>query len=48
MFEIILAILMVMVPMNAQAKTEYKQATFAGGCFWCMEGPFESEDGVVD
>lgn len=22
-------------------------ATFAGGCFWCMEKPFESIDGVV-
>lgn len=22
-------------------------ATFAGGCFWCMEAPFESIDGVV-
>ncbi len=22
-------------------------ATFAGGCFWCMEGPFESLPGVV-
>lgn len=21
-------------------------ATFAGGCFWCMEGPFEAVDGV--
>lgn len=21
-------------------------AVFAGGCFWCMEGPFESVDGV--
>jgi len=25
-----------------------KQATFAGGCFWCIEGPFEAEDGVVE
>ena len=25
-----------------------KQATFAGGCFWCMEGPFESISGVKD
>jgi peptide methionine sulfoxide reductase msrA/msrB len=23
-------------------------ATFAGGCFWCMEHPFEKLDGVVD
>lgn len=22
-------------------------ATFAGGCFWCMEGPFEQLDGVL-
>jgi peptide-methionine (S)-S-oxide reductase len=22
-------------------------ATFAGGCFWCMEGPFEALPGVV-
>jgi len=23
-----------------------QHATFAGGCFWCMEGPFEQLDGV--
>lgn len=23
------------------------RATFAGGCFWCMEGPFDKLDGVV-
>lgn len=23
------------------------EAIFAGGCFWCMEGPFEALDGVV-
>lgn len=25
-----------------------KKATFAGGCFWCMEGPFEQLEGVLD
>jgi peptide-methionine (S)-S-oxide reductase len=24
-----------------------KSATFAGGCFWCMEHPFDEIDGVV-
>lgn len=23
-----------------------QQATFAGGCFWCLQGPFEAEPGV--
>lgn len=25
----------------------FEKATFAGGCFWCMEPPFEKLDGVV-
>jgi peptide-methionine (S)-S-oxide reductase len=25
----------------------YAKATFAGGCFWCMEGPYDNLDGVV-
>jgi len=32
-------------PSFAHAKTE--KATFAGGCFWCMESPFEKLDGVL-
>lgn len=31
--------------MSPQANSE--KATFAGGCFWCMEKPFESLDGVL-
>lgn len=26
---------------------EKQQAVFAGGCFWCMEGPFDVLDGVL-
>lgn len=25
----------------------HRLATFAGGCFWCMVGPFEDRDGVL-
>jgi peptide-methionine (S)-S-oxide reductase len=25
----------------------YSTATFAGGCFWCMEPPFDALDGVI-
>ncbi|MBI5192807.1 MAG: peptide-methionine (S)-S-oxide reductase MsrA, partial [Nitrospirae bacterium] len=28
--------------------TKYEKATFAGGCFWCMEPPFERLDGVLE
>ena len=27
--------------------TKYEKATFAGGCFWCMEPPFDELPGVV-
>lgn len=29
------------IPENARV------ATFAGGCFWCLEPPFDAEPGVV-
>ena len=28
------------------AQEKIKKATFAGGCFWCMEPPFDKLDGV--
>jgi peptide methionine sulfoxide reductase msrA/msrB len=31
----------------AGARTEFEKATFAGGCFWCMQPPFEKLEGVV-
>jgi peptide methionine sulfoxide reductase msrA/msrB len=30
------------------ATQELKKATFAGGCFWCMEKPFEHHPGVLE
>jgi len=31
---------------GAMADTALKTATFAGGCFWCMQGEFDHIDGV--
>lgn len=33
--------------MKSETKN-YKTATFAGGCFWCIESDFEKVDGVVE
>ncbi len=39
-----------MAASETQQQTEkgLAKAMFAGGCFWCMEKPFEQLDGVVD
>ena len=33
---------------DSDAQTKLDKATFAGGCFWCMEYPFEKLEGVLD
>ena len=33
--------------MSDVPKGNSAKATFAGGCFWCMEGPFDELDGVL-
>ena len=45
---ITLIILILMTTNNLNADVTYKKATFAGGCFWCMEGPFEKIIGVKE
>lgn len=43
----------VVIPLSAFVKDsnpnglELKKATFAGGCFWCMEPPFDALEGVI-
>ncbi|MGR8980561.1 MAG: peptide-methionine (S)-S-oxide reductase, partial [Gammaproteobacteria bacterium] len=32
---------------NEQISPYLAKATFAGGCFWCMEQPFETAQGVI-
>lgn len=32
---------------DASAQSKLAKATFAGGCFWCMEPPFDKLPGVV-
>ncbi len=31
---------------TVDSNTDYEIATIAGGCFWCIEAPFENVDGV--
>ncbi len=39
---------LLLIPSNLFAEAKSEKATFAGGCFWCMEHPFEDLDGVSE
>ena len=43
----IIASLLCLASVGADGAQELAKATFAGGCFWCMEPPFDALDGVV-
>jgi peptide methionine sulfoxide reductase msrA/msrB len=45
---IISGLLMVAMNTMAQAENKLEKAVFAGGCFWCMEHPYEKIDGVKE
>jgi peptide methionine sulfoxide reductase msrA/msrB len=36
------------LPVAVDKNAVFEKATFAGGCFWCLEGPFEKLPGVVE
>ena len=44
----LLFMVFIMMQANISANSEYEKATFAGGCFWCMESPFDKLEGVRD
>ena len=48
-FALVLILLCLPSAANAQnaTKTETKVAVFAGGCFWCMQPPYDHTKGVV-
>ena len=40
--------ILLLMQQSLHAETKLEKATFAGGCFWCMEPPFEKLDGVIE
>ncbi|OGR27848.1 MAG: peptide-methionine (S)-S-oxide reductase [Desulfuromonadales bacterium GWD2_54_10] len=46
-FVALLTITIAIGPSDCQAAAKPEKATFAGGCFWCMEAPFDKLEGVV-
>jgi peptide methionine sulfoxide reductase msrA/msrB len=45
---VLLVAVFFLMPVIVSAQTDLEKATFAGGCFWCMEHPFEKLNGVVE
>ena len=38
---------LLLIPLQQTAAAVTEKAIFAGGCFWCMEAPFDHLPGVV-
>ena len=41
-------VILLLLQSSLVAETKLETATFAGGCFWCMESPFEKLEGVKE
>ena len=45
---LLLLIVILCMHFHISAREKFEIATFAGGCFWCMEPPFEKLNGVIE
>lgn len=45
---LLIVLVFLFMPLSLFAEAKYEKATFAGGCFWCMEHPFEKLKGVSE
>lgn len=48
LFRIAATVLLTLSPLFAGAQERLETATFAGGCFWCVEADFDTVRGVVE
>jgi peptide-methionine (S)-S-oxide reductase len=46
-YHLLRAVLLALLMCGAAGAAELEKAVFAGGCFWCMEAPFDKLTGVV-
>ena len=47
LFSLLVTALAIMLTVMPVVAAEFEKAIFAGGCFWCMEAPFDKLPGVI-
>ena len=48
MMRIVVVLLLSLIVLPGYAREDTETAVFAGGCFWCMEPPYDKLEGVTD